>query len=82
MSKEIEKLSFEEAMEELEIVVRQLETGKIKLDEAVASYERGMQLKKICEEKLIEAKGKIDKLIIDKNNTPVGAEPFDVQTEA
>lgn len=82
MSKEIEKLSFEEAMEELETVVRQLEGGKIKLDEAVTAYERGMALKKICEDKLTNAKGKIDKLIIDKNNTPVGAEPFDVATDA
>lgn len=82
MNKEIEKLSFEEAMEELETVVRQLETGKIKLDEAVTAYERGMKLKKICDDKLADAKGKIDKLILDKNNKPTGMESFDVQVDA
>ena len=71
-----ELMSFEEAMEELETVVRQLESGKIKLDEAVAVYERGAKLKKLCEQKLMAAKSKIDKLIIDKEGTVVGMEEF------
>ena len=70
-------LSFEEAMAELESVVRQLEGGKIKLEEAVPVYERGILLKKHCEEKLKQAKSKIDKLIIGDNNTIVGREDFD-----
>ncbi len=77
MSKEINDLSFEEAMAELESVVRQLEGGKIKLEEAVSVYERGILLKKHCEEKLKQAKSKIDKLIIEDNNTIVGREDFD-----
>lgn len=77
MSKEINDLSFEEAMVELESVVRQLEGGKIKLEEAVSVYERGILLKKHCEEKLKQAKSKIDKLIIEDNNTIVGREDFD-----
>lgn len=77
MTKDVKELSFEEAMEELESVVRQLETGRIKLDEAVSFYERGMTLKKVCEEKLTAAKAKIDILILDKNNNITGAEPFD-----
>ncbi len=77
MSKEINDLSFEEAMAELESVVRQLEGGKIKLEEAVSVYERGILLKKHCEEKLKQAKSKIDKLIIGDNNTIVGREDFD-----
>ena len=76
MQKEIEKLSFEEAMEELESVVRQLESGKIKLDEAVAVYERGAKLKNFCEQKLADAKSKIDKLIIDKDGAIIGKEEF------
>ena len=59
MSKEINDLSFEEAMAELESVVRQLEGGKIKLEEAVSVYERGILLKKHCEEKLKQAKSKM-----------------------
>ena len=64
-------------MVELESVVRQLEGGKIKLEEAVSVYERGILLKKHCEEKLKQAKSKIDKLIIGDNNTIVGREDFD-----
>lgn len=77
MTKNINEISFEEAMEELETVVRQLETGKIKLDEAVNAYERGMALKKICDNKLNAAKSKIDILILDKNNNITGAQSFD-----
>lgn len=77
MSKEITDLSFEEAMAELESVVRQLEGGKIKLEEAVSVYERGVLLKKHCEEKLKQAKSKIDKLIVGDNNTIIGREDFD-----
>jgi exodeoxyribonuclease VII small subunit len=73
--------SFEQAMEELELVVRQLETGKIKLDDAVSAYEKGVKLKQICEEKLAQAKAKIDILVLDKDNTPVGVEAFDDKLE-
>ncbi len=78
---DLNALSFEQAMEELEQVVRQLETGKIKLDDAVAAYEKGVKLKQICEEKLAQAKAKIDILILDKNNTPIGVESFDDKLE-
>lgn len=77
MQKEINELTFEEAMDELETVVRQLEGGKIKLDEAVAVYERGAKLKALCAQKLQDAKAKIDKLVIDKNGAIVGKEDFD-----
>ncbi len=75
---DIQNLSFEDAMTELENVVRRLESGRIKLDEAVSTYERGVLLKKFCEEKLASAKSKIDKLVIDKNTgMPIGTESFD-----
>ena len=48
-------LSFEEAMRELESIVRDLETGKAKLDDAVRAYERGAALKAHCEAKLAAA---------------------------
>lgn len=81
MSEEIEKLSFEGAMEELETIVRQLEAGKIKLDEAVAVYERGVKLKNFCEEKLQSAKSKIDKLIIGKDGKIADVEEFDHESK-
>lgn len=72
----IESLSFEDAMSELETVVRKLESGNIKLDDAVKIYERGKLLQKHCSEKLKSAKSKIDLLVIEQNK-PVGVESFD-----
>ncbi|MBQ7413348.1 MAG: exodeoxyribonuclease VII small subunit [Alphaproteobacteria bacterium] len=76
MPKEIEQMTFEEAMEELETVVRQLESGKIKLDEAVAVYDRGVRLKRFCADKLAAAQSTIDKLVIGKDGTISGKEDF------
>ncbi len=59
---EIENLNFEEAMAQLENLVRELEAGKIKLDEAVTAYEKAIKLKKFCEKKLNDAKLKIEKI--------------------
>lgn len=60
---DIAAMSFEEALAELEQIVKRLEEGKGKLDEAIASYERGAQLKHHCESKLGEAQGRVDKII-------------------
>ena len=77
MSEKINELSFEEALEKLETIVSQLESGQIKLDDAVKVYEQGNQLKKICEEKLKNAQMKVEKLLLDKQGTPVSTEPLD-----
>ena len=55
-------LSFEDALAELEKIVRQLEEGGGKLDDAIGAYERGALLKKHCEEILREARAKVDKI--------------------
>jgi exodeoxyribonuclease VII small subunit len=60
---EIAAMSFEEALAELEQIVKRLEEGKGKLDEAILSYERGAQLKQHCESKLSEAQGRIDRIV-------------------
>ncbi len=60
---DIKKLSFEDALEQLEEIVGELETGQGKLDEAIKSYERGALLKRHCEDKLKEAQAKIDKIV-------------------
>lgn len=73
-AKDIENLSFEDALKELEAIVRQLEGGQIKLDEAIAVYERGSALKKYCERKLAEAKAKVEKITLSADGT-VGTEP-------
>ena len=63
-----DKLSFEEALVQLENLVKDLEGGKIKLDDAVEAYEKAVALKKFCEEKLHAAQLKIEKI----ENAPNG----------
>ena len=72
---DIEKLSFEKAMEELEIIVSDLENGSIELEESIEKYQRGIQLKKHCDQKLKEANMKIDQIEIDKDGN-VTERPF------
>ena len=61
MTKSIEKMSFEEALAELEEIVNKIDTGQESLADAVASFEKGVALKKHCEKMLKEAKLKIEK---------------------
>ena len=65
---------FDEMLTDLENIVRNLESGRIGLEDALKAYQDGMMLKKACEEKLEQ----IDKLIIE-NNQIVGKEPFDAE---
>lgn len=59
----IDALSFEEALAELEGIVRKLETGQGRLEEAVADYERGAALRKRCEALLAEAEQKVQAIV-------------------
>lgn len=59
----MEDLSFEKAVLELEEIIKKLEDGKLPLDDAVAAFERGSELRKICEEKLNKAQLKIETLL-------------------
>jgi len=68
---------FEQAMEELEGVVRRLEGGKLTLDESLEAFEKGVKLARECEGKLTEAKGKVEKLIKDSQGQ-MKAEKFDI----
>lgn len=63
-NEEIKNLSFEEALAKLENIVRELEGGRIKLDDAVAAYEQAVALKQFCESKLEAARLKIEKIEI------------------
>ena len=74
--KDIAKMSFEEALEELKDIVATLESGDGKLDAAIASYERGAKLKQYCEQKLKEAQVKIDKIRLGPDGD-IASEPFD-----
>ena len=56
----LEKMTFEEAMKELEILVDSLDKGDVSLDEAIAAYDKGSKLKDHCQKKLNEAKMKVE----------------------
>jgi len=74
---DIASMSFEDALGELETIVRELEDGRIKLDQAISAYERGARLKAHCEKKLAEAKAKVEKISLGPAG-PEGVEPADI----
>ncbi len=67
--KNIEDMSFEEALHELEQIVRRIDTGGETLELAVKSFERAILLKKCCESRIEDAKMKIEQItkLDDKN---------------
>ena len=75
--KEIAALSFEDALRELEGIVKQLEQGQVKLDEAITAYERGALLKKHCEQKLAEARMKVEKIVFSADGG-IATQPSDL----
>ncbi len=74
---DVDQMSFEDAMKELEQVVGQLERGDVALDASIALYERGAALKARCEAKLKEAEEKVAKITLDGQGQPAGTAPLD-----
>lgn len=54
--------SFEESLDKLENIVKQMEAGDLSLEDALQNYVEGVKLKKTCEKKLSEAKTKIENI--------------------
>lgn len=75
---DIRKLSFEDALAEMEDIVHRLESGEVKLDNAIDAYTRGAQLKKHCQAKLKEAQARIDKIVLGPDGDHIDAEPADL----
>ncbi|SRR5579871_1755691 len=76
---DVDGLSFERAIEELETIVKRLEEGKVPLEESVAIYERGEVLKRRCEHLLRQAEARVEKIALDASGRPKGTEPLDVK---
>ncbi len=74
----VAELSFEEALAELERIVQMLEREQPDLETAIAAYERGTQLRRHCEEKLREARLRVEKLSFDPEGE-ARLEPFEPQ---
>ncbi len=66
---DIAAMGFEEALAALEEIVRRLEAGKVRLDEAVSAYARGTALRRHCETKLAEAKLLVEKIAVGPDGT-------------
>lgn len=74
---DIRKMSFEDALAEMEDIVRHMESGQVKLEDAIDGYARGAQLKKHCQAKLKDAHARIEKIVIGPDGD-IGAEPADM----
>jgi exodeoxyribonuclease VII small subunit len=75
---DVKTMQFETAIAELEQIVRELEGGKVPLEQSVAMYERGEALKARCEELLKQAEARVEKITLDAGGKPTGSEPLDV----
>jgi exodeoxyribonuclease VII small subunit len=73
----VEKMSFEQAMTELEAVVGRLEAGEVALEDSIALYERGAKLKAHCEARLKAAEEKVATITLDETGQPTGTTPTD-----
>lgn len=60
----LESMNFEEALRELEAIVRRLEEGKTSLEEAITVYERGALLRTHCEKKLKDARLRVEQIVV------------------
>src|SRR4026207_2443475 len=73
------ELNFEGAMDRLEKIVEQMESGKLPLEDLIVRYEEGMNLVKVCQERLASAEQKIE--IIARNNGKAVVKDFEPSAE-
>ena len=73
---DIRTMTFEKALEDLEEIVRRLEGGEVSLEESIATYTRGTQLKRHCEAKLEAAREQVERIELKGGTiTVVPAQP-------
>ena len=72
---------FETALEELEQVVEQLESGDLSLEDSLAAFEKGVGLVKLCNQKLTEVEKKVELLVKDKEGK-LQLKPFEEVSDA
>ncbi len=69
-------VSFEDALAQLEQIVRRLEAGDVPLEDSIRIYERGAALKAHCEKKLKDAERQVEKIVLGPDG-PRGVERAD-----
>jgi exodeoxyribonuclease VII small subunit len=67
---DVGRMSFEDALAELEQIVRGLESGQQKLEDAINAYERGAALRRHCEAKLAEAEARVAAIVQHADGSP------------
>jgi exodeoxyribonuclease VII small subunit len=77
LAAEIAGMPFEQALEQLETIVKRLEQGNVPLEDSIAIYERGEALKKHCEALLKRAEARIEKITVGPNGQATGTTPLD-----
>ena len=77
-NEDIEHLSFEKALKELEDIVVKMERGDIALEESIIIYERGEALKNRCETLLKAAEEKIEKIKLNSEGQIEGIKAYSV----
>ena len=73
-----EEIKFEKALERLEKIVEDLESGQVDLDEALKKYEEGVKLSRVCQQRLSQAEKKIQVLTRALDGS-LQKEPFDLE---
>jgi exodeoxyribonuclease VII small subunit len=74
---DVDEMSFETSLKELETIVGKLEQGEVDLEDSIALYERGQALKAHCDKKLKAAEGRLEKIVQGSKGVE-GVEPADI----
>lgn len=75
MSKQVNEVTFEQSMGQLEQLVAKLEQGEVPLDEALKAFEQGMKLVTVCKAQLAQAELKVEQVM----NAQGGTAPVDLE---
>lgn len=74
---DVNGLSFEKALAELEAIVAKLESGNVPLEESITLYARGEALKARCDALLKDAEARVEKITLGADGKPAGTVPLD-----
>jgi len=80
-SKKVRTMNFESALKRLEEIVRGLESGETSLEESLKLFEEGIILSRHCNEKLTEARQKVE-ILVKSSGGEMKAEPFESEDES
>ena len=78
-STNIQDMSFEQSLKELEEIVSRLEQGDVELERSITIYERGEALRKHCDDLLKRAEAKVEKITLDAKGTPTGTQSLNIE---